>query len=118
MVGASDAIIEGRDDVHAVLWKRGVPVDLMPGQDGWPGQANAINDSGTIVGQVIEWGDDNHEYQAVRFNPDGSWIELEREVTNRGDWDLFTATGVSETGVIVGWGYRNDGQHGFMLVPH
>jgi probable HAF family extracellular repeat protein len=118
IVGWSDANTDQGYLHHAVMWRGGVPVDLTPKEDAWPSKANAINDAGTIVGQMTEYGGDGNEDHAVRFDPAGGWVELRDEVAGANDWGLIDATGISTSGVIVGWGTRLDGLlHGFMLIP-
>ena len=101
----------------AIVWHDGVPHNLAP-TSGWRTKANAVDDAGTIVGWGFEPGGDDPNYEAMRFDGKG-FTYLGREVVNPDGWDgLYDATGISPSGVIVGFGRRSDGKvHGFMLKP-
>jgi hypothetical protein len=89
-------------------------LDLDPGRQYYASEATAISDAGAIVG----FGNitPNAPSTAVRF-ADSKIIMLAGEVSNLGDWQLVSATGINAAGVIVGKGVHNDAGHAFMLVP-
>jgi hypothetical protein len=66
--------------------------------------ANAINDHGVIVGNP-----------AFRYQG-SSVIDLNSLVAGSG-WTLLTATGINNSGQIVGQGIINGTRRGYLLTP-
>jgi hypothetical protein len=102
--------------MHAFLHRNGEMTLLAAARDMdyWP---SAINDLGDIVGVAIQaYGAGASD--AVRY-AQGTTIKLSSEVDDLGDWELLSATGINNAGIIVGTGYRTHThtRHGFMLVP-
>jgi len=91
-------------------------LDPLPGDE--DSYAYAINDAGVIVGQsvlpdpVLE----QETTQAVRWD-NGVPTALLTLVTNGDGWELSTAVGVNQAGVIVGTGALNGQTRGYMLTP-
>jgi probable HAF family extracellular repeat protein len=100
---------------HAFLWADGHMNFIGKSHEFFGSQALGINNDGEIVGSAHSKAPFNPMH-AVRF-VDGTVIDLESEVDNLADWRLKTATSINDAGVIVGWGRRSDGTHGFELVP-
>jgi len=103
---------------HAILWRQGEMRDIGADAKYSSSTALAISDAGDIVGYATAASDLSEH--AVRF-ADGRIIDLAGEVEDLEDWQLGQAWSVSNEGVIVGQGSRDDPQgrheHGFMLVP-
>jgi probable HAF family extracellular repeat protein len=70
--------------------------------------ADAINSSGQIVGSA----DDNNF--AIMFQP-GSCIDLNTLLPANSGWQLQAATGINDSGQIVGYGTINGQTHAFLL---
>ncbi|MFD7341346.1 hypothetical protein ACFV98_36020 [Streptomyces violascens] len=75
---------------HSVTWSaNGTVTDL-----GLRSDANAINASGTVVGR--QPGDDNIDYAATRWSPDGT------ATTIGADYECTTAVAVNDASVSIG----------------
>jgi len=109
---ATDASAVG----HAVVWESGTMIDL--GTPDWRFSgltAKAINDDGVAVGDG--WTTDDGVTRAVLYEG-GQAFELNTLVDDLADWNLASATGISNDGTIVGYGTRGlHHRHAFMLVP-
>lgn len=85
----------------AALWRPGCPLQVLlwPGMPpendtsgGWLSAVRAVNDRGQAVGFYV---DETRAPHAVRWEPDGTLIEL----------GFGTPTAINEAGDVVGWGY-------------
>jgi probable HAF family extracellular repeat protein len=90
------------------------PLDLGTiGNLGSISVANAININDWVVGYS--------EYRtsgglhAFLFN--GSMIDLNTRLVNGTGWELVEATGINDSGQIVGWGFYNGQRTAFLLTP-
>ncbi|MCA9445972.1 MAG: hypothetical protein KC931_02565 [Candidatus Omnitrophica bacterium] len=90
----------------ACLWEPDSVKTL--GEDIYP---TAINDEGTVVGRTS----DRNSAVVLR---DGVWRNLSDLIEGRSDWIDFTeAVDINDSGQIVGYGFKKDGQFGFILTP-
>ena len=99
-VNAADDVVGADFDgthFHAVKWAGGGSITELAG--GRFGEAVAVNDSGTIVGGLVDAG--NTPRQAVQFNGDGSVTDL-GTIPDSADQGQAAALGISAAGVIVG----------------
>jgi len=100
-------------DVHAVLFSGGKVTDLdVPGTGVGDAQANAINDNGVIVGEGGNG--DAFIYQ------NGQATDLNQLLPPGSAVTLIDATGINNSGDIVGTAVSNDGSgqtYGFELTP-
>jgi probable HAF family extracellular repeat protein len=86
---------------EAFLYDGGVLQDLGPGS------ANGINDPGQIVVGV----------NGPFLYNDGAKYGLNIMIAGSG-WNLSNATGINDSGQIVGWGWNPAGEtHAFLLNP-
>ncbi|MEY9926165.1 putative HAF family extracellular repeat protein [Catenulispora sp. GP43] len=109
---AVGADVEQADtDAHAVLFANGTATDLdVPGTGGGDAAANAINDSGVIVGQ----GGNGHAF----VYQNGQAADLNALIPAGSGFTLDTADGIDDDGVIVGTASNASGQtFGFELTP-
>ncbi|MGV0025791.1 hypothetical protein [Phormidesmis priestleyi] len=124
VVGFGAVDREPRAPLHALFWKNplenAIALNLENlggvGNDGYNGKvtslANSINNAEQIVG--------------FSYTPDGDrravlWqnntlIDL-NQLINNSDWKLASAQKINNQGQIVGIGYRNGQEHGFLLNP-
>jgi len=79
-----------------------------------PGHAYAINNFGQVVGY-------SGSYAFIWDNTTGGYKNLNDLIPSGGGLGLSAATAISDSGVIVGWGYKSIGGgyeiHGFRLDP-
>lgn len=96
VVGASD--LTGNSTTHAFLWQKGVMTDLgtLPG-DAYS-FANAINDHGQVVGQSC---DQSGNCRGFLWQH-GVMANLNAITDKPATFDLLTAEGINDQGVIVG----------------
>ena len=110
-VGADVELSDG--DAHAVLFANGTVTDLdAPGTgvSGGDAVAQAINDSGVIVGQ----GGNGHAF----VYQNGKAADLNGLIASGSGFTLLTADGINDNGVIVGTASNGTGQtFGFELTP-
>src|SRR5438034_3129753 len=78
--------------------------------------ANAINNKNVIVGSSFT---DELDSIFHAFMTDGtSLTDLNSKVTSKAaDWVLSEASGINDSGVIVGVGSLSGARHGYMLKP-
>ncbi len=113
VVGSSDTF--SYED-HAFVWsvEKGI-TDLTPD---WPDDSYAydVNESGVIVGQIIE---DLHpdDVLSAFVWANGQWEDLNQRIPPGSGWTLETARGINDAGQIVGWGKIQRATHGFLLTP-
>ena len=99
-------------NVHAVAYLNGQVIDLnVPGSGFHDAQANAINDSGVIVGS------DGFSHAFTYQN--GGSTDLNTLIPTGSGVTLVNATGVNASGVIVGTAVPNgtSATYGFKLTP-
>jgi probable HAF family extracellular repeat protein len=104
---------EGYD--HAFVYSGGTMSDLGT-LGGHYSYANAINNKNVIVGSSFT---DDLDSIFHAFITDGtSLTDLNSKVTSKAaDWVLSEASGINDTGVIVGVGTLSGAKHGYMLKP-
>lgn len=98
-------------DAHAVLFNNGTVTDLnAPGTGLADSSANAINDSGVIVGK----GGNGHAF----VYQNGHATDLNNLIAAGSGFTLVGANGINNNGVIVGTAVNSSGQtFGFKLTP-
>jgi probable HAF family extracellular repeat protein len=105
----------GNGLTHAFLYTDGSLHDL--GSLGNSSFGFGLNASGSVVGSAyIVNPDGSTSNRAFVSQNGGSVVDLNSLVSAQG-WTLTTATGISDTGVIVGYGNVNGQPHGFLLTP-
>ena len=114
IVGSSTLGPDPISDTHAFLYSNGNITDLGVLSGGQTSIAFSINSAGKAVGLSSLNGQLN--LRAVLFE-NGTAVDLNsRLVTNTG-WLLVAATGINDTGQIVGVGALNGSQHAFLITP-
>jgi probable HAF family extracellular repeat protein len=108
VVGYSDTATE----THAFLYSDGVLHDLGT-LGGISSHALALNDSGAVVGFATTAAGDQ---RAFLFS-DGALVDLNSLLPSGSSWQLLEATGINDSGQIVGNGIFNGQTHGFLLTP-
>jgi len=74
-----------------------------------------INNSGVAVGQVLDFYNVGH---AFVWSSEAGMRDLNNLIAPNSGWRLEIATGINDSGWIVGYGTAADGlQHAFLLVP-
>jgi probable HAF family extracellular repeat protein len=101
---------------RATLWPNGSPspTDLGTLSDG-SSKAYGVNNDGDIVG----WSTNAAGGHRAVLWRNGQLIELAPQVAGAAGWDLYEANAINDSGVIVGDGSPDGGQHerAFMLCP-
>ncbi len=99
---------------HAFSYSGGAMTDLgtIPGEYAI---ATAINDSGVVVGNLMNpYGANLSAFVTVN----GTLTDLSTLIGSAAaDWSALTATAINDAGVIVGTGNFNGGSHGFVAYP-
>ena len=104
------AVLTSDDSAHAVLWANGKATDLHFGPGGNDASANAINDSGVIVG-------DGSNGDAFVFQ-NGTATDLNKLIPAGSGVTLNTANGINAAGDIVGTALNAAGVNiGYELTP-
>jgi probable HAF family extracellular repeat protein len=80
---------------------------------GFVSHARAKNDSGQVVG----WSTNSVGDQRAFLYSDGVMVDLNGLLPPGSGWELLEATGINESGQIVGNGVINGQTHGFILTP-
>jgi probable HAF family extracellular repeat protein len=97
---------------HAFLYSNGKMIDL--GTFGFTGSsAHAINDHGQIVGTVRQG---NGDTLAVLFFRGQGILLLNGSLPPDSGWNLTSAVGINDSGVIVGNGYHNGELRAYSLT--
>jgi len=101
---------------HAYVWRNGITTDLGMLQTGatW-NVANAINNSGVIVGLAMFIDGDVSSHAFVY--KDGHMRDLNTLIPAQTGWVLSSATAINDAGRIVGSGTLNGQDHTFLLTP-
>jgi probable HAF family extracellular repeat protein len=102
---------EGAPGHRPCLWRVGKRA-VFQSLGSRDGEANSINDSGIIVGQ-IEIGDKSHAVAWVN----GKLIDLNSTISPSEHWMLGGASCINSRGQIVGWGTHRGHKRGFLLTP-
>jgi probable HAF family extracellular repeat protein len=104
---------------HAYFYHDGWMQDLGTlGGNGWSSHADAINSYQQIVGSSWTWIDQNNEREHAFVTQFGTMVDLNGLIDSSSGWTLAEATGINDSGQIVGAGYNATGQyHGYMATP-
>jgi probable HAF family extracellular repeat protein len=97
---------------HAFLYVNGVLHDLGT-LGGNASTALALNDSGAVVG----WANNAAGAQRAFLYSGGALVDLNSLLPPGSGWELLEATGINDSGQIVGNGVINGQTHGFLLSP-
>jgi probable HAF family extracellular repeat protein len=108
IVGYADV---GRES-HALLYSGGVMYDLGT-LGGNSSTALALNDSDQVAG----WSFDIAGAQRAFLYSGGILVDLNSLLPPGSGWELLQATGINDSGQIVGYGTINGQTHGFLLTP-
>jgi uncharacterized membrane protein len=109
-VAVGDVVSSTDGDSHAVMWANGKVTDLSPGTVlGLNAVANAISDSGVIVGGGGNG--DGFVYQ------NGTATDLNTLIAPTTGLTLGAATGVNSKGLIAGSATLNGKSVGYILTP-
>jgi probable HAF family extracellular repeat protein len=105
--------------MHAFLWENGAMTDLgtFPGAD--ISLAFAMNERAQAVGYALLPGtpaDPRFGYAATLWN-DRQILNLNDAIPADSGWFLATAYGINDAGQIVGLGYHDGVQRGFVMTP-
>jgi len=101
------------NDYHAFLWDRVNGMQDLGTLGGVRSYANAINDAGQVVG-----------YSALPNGIQDAFLEDGGVLTDLNDllppdsgWNVYQAAGINNAGQIVGEGFHDGAQHGYVLTP-
>jgi probable HAF family extracellular repeat protein len=110
VVGTSEIVDYGTSSVHPFLWTQEAGmIDL-----GFEGRANSINDSGMVVGSVGAFG----YGPAFLWTAGEGFVDLNSRIPAGSDLNLRSATGINNSGQIIGYGVTSAGAaHAFLLTP-
>lgn len=122
------ALLDPHAAMHAVLFSNGSVTDLGTLPADRNSSANAINNSGTVVGFSTTQTPDIALFEAPVLETasalskaivytNGTMYDLNRLLINGTGWQLNSATGINDAGQIVGTGTINQQQHAFLLTP-
>jgi probable HAF family extracellular repeat protein len=78
---------------------------------------SAINDDGVVVGWWQPEGEKWRAFVDIPSGVDAGFHELQDVVVEADDWQLLGASGISNTGYIVGFGWYQEKYRGFLLTP-
>jgi probable HAF family extracellular repeat protein len=108
----------GRVWTHAFRWKDGAMTDIGALVSTGDSFAEAINDSGLIVGASTHGTGGGAGVNAVLWEKGGIHQLHERIVNSGHGWVLVSAQDINNNGAIVGYGYAPSGLiHAFKLNP-
>jgi probable HAF family extracellular repeat protein len=106
---------------HAFLWTEGAGMIDLGDLSGRPtiyggsfSIANAINNSGVVVGYSTLRDGVNH---AFRWTRDGGMIDLNTLLPGGSGWVLHEANDINDNGQIVGTGLHDGTERAFRLTP-
>ena len=97
--------------VHAFLWPGSGPLQDLGTLGGRNSFAAAISSAGQIVGRSGSAGGVTHA-----FIYDGSLRDLNNLIPAGSGWELVDATGINDTGQIVGFGRLGGKMRAFLLT--
>ena len=80
-------------------------------------QGSAINDDGVVVGHWQPEGEKWRAFVDIPGGVDAGFHELQDVVVDADGWELLEASGISNTGYIVGAGWHQEKYRGFLLTP-
>jgi uncharacterized membrane protein len=104
----------GYSNDRACLWE-GNTVTPLDGPGVGKSWAYAVNNAALAVGEAYFGG--GSSLQGFVWES-GTMHNLNDLLVNGQGWDIWTARGISDTGLIVGEGYAPDGQsHAYLLTP-
>jgi probable HAF family extracellular repeat protein len=101
----------GGTGTHAFLYFNGLLTDLGT-LGGAASYSDDINNFGAIVGTS-----DSANGRAAFLYEGGAMYDLNGLLVSNTGWDLRAATGINDSGQIVGYGFFNGEQRGFLLTP-
>jgi len=104
-------IVQAFTDVFLYLDQRAVPLQLSKSPKSQP---IALNNCDTIVGSYGPYADANQAFVWSRKN---GFQDLTSLVSNVSGWSLENATGITDSGTIIGTGTYQREETGFILVP-
>ena len=111
--------IGGEDVYHSYIWDdiNGMTdLGTMSGMDSFG--AFDINELGQIVGWGWQTVDGIAGDRDAFYWENGTMYNLNDFLPQDSGWHLQYATGINESGYIVGWGTINQSQHGFLMKPN
>lgn len=109
-VAVGDVVLTTDRHAHAVMWANGSVTDLnAPGTGTGEAVANAINNSGVIVGG----GGNGHGF----VYQNGTATDLNTLIAPTAGLTLSSATGINDNGQIAGTATLNGQQVGYILTP-
>ncbi len=111
IVGSGNLSEQGPD--HAFYYSGGAFHDMGTLNGGYQSGASGVNSSGEIVG--YSWLGNNGNNTAAFLYANGSMIDLNTLLPNNSGWQLATANGINDSGLIVGTGTINGQTHGYIL---
>lgn len=94
-------------------WLNGVAMSLPGFESNAYGAAIDLNEGGDIVGYVYF----RSRTHAVLWKGDGRLMDLNQHIPPNSGWHLLAATGINDSGQIVGYGTRNNIECAFLLTP-
>jgi probable HAF family extracellular repeat protein len=110
------ASTSGDASLSAFLWQSGTMIDIDTlGSAESIGQA--INSAGVVVGRANISTDPDFETWHAFVYRNGQMVDLTDLIPANSGWVLTTATGINDTGHIVGSGTLNGESMGFLLTP-
>jgi probable HAF family extracellular repeat protein len=101
------------NDYHAFLWDAVNGMQDLGTLGGVRSYANAINDAGQIVGFAALPSGIQHAF----LYDSGVMTDLNDLIPPDSGWEVYQASGINSSGQIVGEGFHNGAQHGFLMTP-
>jgi probable HAF family extracellular repeat protein len=102
---------------QAFSWRNGTMRQLPALTGAVGGRANAINDSGWIVGSCATLDKSGRAANSAALWIDNRPVNLNDCIPPGSNWNLTEAMAVNRDGHIAGNGFRHGVQHGFLLIP-
>jgi len=85
---------------------------------GWESLAYGINDRGQVVGYAYTDASGGHAvYNAFLYSGSGPMLDLNNLIDPASGWTLTGATGINDSGQIVGYGTHSGQEHTFLMTP-
>jgi probable HAF family extracellular repeat protein len=101
------------NDYHAFLWDAVNGMQDLGTLGGVRSYANAINDAGQVVGFAALPSGVQHAF----LYDGGVMTDLNDLLPPGSGWEVYQAYGINASGQIVGEGFHNGAQHGFLMTP-